>query len=191
MLIAAAEILRESGAAGVTIDEVLTRSGAPRGSVYHHFPEGRTQLLRDALQYAGDEITATIDKAADESAGELLGEFVGLWERSLLDSDYAAGCPILAVAVGSGDDEQQLTSLAGAIFARWREATTQAYVRDGFDPAGAASLAAITISALEGAVVLCRASRSIEPLHDVAHQIEFLIKAKEFVSQFSSSPTPA
>ena len=52
MLVSAAEVLRERGAAGVTIDEVLARSGAPRGSVYHHFPEGRSQLLREALDYA-------------------------------------------------------------------------------------------------------------------------------------------
>jgi AcrR family transcriptional regulator len=187
MLTAAANILRERGAAGVTIDEVLTRSGAPRGSVYHHFPEGRAQILREALQYAGDEITASIDKAADESAGELLCEFVDLWERSLIDSDYAAGCPVLAAAVGSGDDEEQLTTLAGAIFARWHVATTQAYVREGFDPPDAASLAAMTISALEGAVVLCRASHSLQPLHDVARQVAFLIKAREFVSQFGGS----
>jgi TetR/AcrR family transcriptional regulator, lmrAB and yxaGH operons repressor len=38
MLVSAAAVLRERGAAGVTIDAVLTRSGAPRGSVYYHFP---------------------------------------------------------------------------------------------------------------------------------------------------------
>ena len=54
MLISAAEVMRERGAAGVTIDEVLTRSGAPRGSVYHHFPDGRGQILAEALRYAGD-----------------------------------------------------------------------------------------------------------------------------------------
>jgi len=61
MLISAAEVLRERGAAGVTIDEVLARSGAPRGSVYYHFPEGRNQLLTEALQYAGEAITEVID----------------------------------------------------------------------------------------------------------------------------------
>ena len=64
MLISAAEVMRERGAAGVTIDEVLTRSGAPRGSVYYHFPDGRNQILAEALRYAGDAITADIDDAA-------------------------------------------------------------------------------------------------------------------------------
>jgi AcrR family transcriptional regulator len=182
MLIAAADVMRERGAAGVTVDEVLSRSGGPRGSVYHHFPAGRAQILREALQYAGDEITASIDRAAGISAAELLGQFVQLWERSLIDSDYTAGCPVLAAAVGCSEDEQQLTALAGVIFNRWREATTRAYMQEGFDAANASALAAMTISALEGAVVLCRAGRTLDPLHEVSQQIEFLIKAREFVS---------
>jgi TetR/AcrR family transcriptional regulator, lmrAB and yxaGH operons repressor len=184
MLVSAVEVLRERGAAGVTIDEVLARSGAPRGSVYHHFPGGRSQILREALNFAGDEITASIDEAAGESATVLLRRFVQLWEDALTESDYTAGCPVLAAAVGSGEDEQQLTAVAADIFSRWREASKQAYVRDGFEPAEATSLADTTIAAMEGAAVLCRSVRSLEPLYDVAHQLEFLIKAKEFVTKF-------
>lgn len=187
MLISAAEVLRERGAAGVTIDEVLARSGAPRGSVYHHFPEGRSQLLREALDYAGDAITASIDEAAGKNSTVMLRRFVQLWEDALIASDYSAGCPVLAAAIGSGEDEQQLTAVAGDIFSRWREASKQAYIREGFDDAEAASLADTTISAMEGAVVLCRSVRSLEPLHEVAGQLEFLIKAKEFVTKFGIS----
>jgi len=76
MLVSAAEVMRERGAAGVTIDEVLARSGAPRGSVYYHFPNGRNQILAEALQYSGDSITAMIDDAAGWGARALLREFV-------------------------------------------------------------------------------------------------------------------
>ena len=189
MLLSAAGLLRERGAAGVTIDAVLARSGAPRGSVYHHFPEGRSQILREALQFAGDEITATIDAAAGDSGTALLHQFVDMWRDALIASDYTAGCPVLAAAIGSGDDEQQLASLASDIFARWRDAAKQAYVRDGFEPAEASALADTAIAAMEGAVVLCRTTRSLEPLNDVAHQLEFLIKAREFVAKFGVPAT--
>lgn len=181
MLVSAAEVLRERGAAGVTIDEVLTRSGAPRGSVYHHFPEGRNQILTEALRYAGDAITATIDDAADRGATTLLRQFVEFWDRLLTDSDFTAGCPVVAAAIGCADDEPQLAAVAGEIFSRWRDALTRAFVADGFDESDAGSLAVMSIASLEGAVVLCRSTRSADPLHDVAAQIEFLIKAKEFV----------
>lgn len=181
MLVSAVEVLRERGAAGVTIDEVLSRSGAPRGSVYHHFPDGRNQILAEALQLAGNTIGTVIDRDAEGGGLPLVRTFVEFWERLLADSDFTAGCPVVAAAIGPLDDEPQLTEAAGEIFGRWRAALTRAFAADGFDRPDAASLAVMCIAALEGAVVLCRSSRTAEPLRDVAEQLEFLIKSREFV----------
>lgn len=181
MLVSAAQVMRERGAAGVTIDSVLARSGAPRGSVYHHFPEGRNQILTEALRYSGDSITATIDRAVDRGAKALLREFVEYWERLLSECDFTAGCPVVAAAIGSADDEVELSTEAGVILGRWCTALSRAFVADGFDDSDAGSLAVISISALEGAIVLCRSTRSVLPLRQVGDQLEFLIKAREFV----------
>ena len=181
MLASAAEVMRERGAAGVTIDAVLARSGAPRGSVYYHFPEGRGQILIEALRYAGESITATIDEAVGRGAKALLREFVEFWERLLTNGEFNAGCPVVAAAIGSADDELQLAVEAGTILGRWCTALTRAFVAEGFDDADADSLAVMSISALEGAIVLCRSTRSAVPLHQVGEQLEFLIKAREFV----------
>jgi TetR/AcrR family transcriptional regulator, lmrAB and yxaGH operons repressor len=181
MLISAAEVMRERGAAGVTIDEVLTRSGAPRGSVYYHFPDGRNQILAEALRYAGDAMTADINAAVGRGAKVLLRQFVEFWESMLADSDFNAGCPVVAAAIGSGDDEIRLAAEVGRIFADWRTALTSAFVADGFAESDADSLAVLSIASLEGAVVLCRSLRSSEPLHKVYKEVEFLVKAREFV----------
>ena len=181
MLISAAEVLRARGAAGVTIDEVLARSGAPRGSVYYHFPEGRNQILTEALQYAGEALTEVIDGAAAMGGMYLVRQFVDFWKDLLVESDFTAGCPVVAAAIGSADDEPQLTTVAGSIFRRWRDALTRAFMSDGFDEPCAASLAITCIASLEGAVVLCRSTCSVDPLRDVAEQVEFLIKSREFV----------
>lgn len=183
MLVSAAELLREHGAAGVTVDAVLARSSCPRGSVYHHFPEGRGQILREALQFAGAEITATIEQFPSGNGTALLRQFAGLWRDALVASDYTAGSPVLAAAVGSGPDEQQLTSVAADIFRGWREAAMRAFLREGFGRSDATALAHTTIAALEGSVALCRSMRSLEPLDDVAEQMEFLIKARDFVTR--------
>ncbi len=177
MLVSAAALLREHGAAGVTIDAVLARSGCPRGSVYHHFPAGRGQILREALQFAGEEITAAIEQSPGDGTA-LLRQFTALWRSALVAGDYTAGSPVLAAAVGSGPDEQQLTAVAADIFARWRDAAARAFLREGFGPADATALAHTTIAALEGAVALCRSIRSPQPLDDVAAQLEFLIAAR-------------
>ncbi|SRX92606.1 TetR family transcriptional regulator [Amycolicicoccus subflavus DQS3-9A1] [Mycobacterium shimoidei] len=181
MLVAAAEVMRERGAAGVTIDEVLSRSGAPRGSVYYHFPEGRNQILTEALRFAGDAITADINDAAERGAMALLRRFVAFWEGLLAESDFSAGCPVVAAAIGCPGDELGLTAEAGQIFAGWRTALARAFVAEGLPEPDADSLAVMSIAALEGAVVLCRSTHSTDPLRKVADQLEFLVKAREFV----------
>ena len=163
MLVSAAEVLRERGAAGVTIDEVLTRSGAPRGSVYHHFPEGRNQILTEALQYAGEAITTVIDDAADNGAMFLVRQFVEFWEELLAESDFTAGCPVVAAAIGSGDDEPQLTSVAGSIFRHWRDALTRAFVADGFDESDADRWPSCASRRLRAR--WCCAGRPAAPIH--------------------------
>ncbi|SEH51933.1 DNA-binding transcriptional regulator, AcrR family [Mycolicibacterium rutilum] len=184
MLISAAEVMRERGAAGVTIDEVLARSGAPRGSVYYHFPAGRNQILTEALKYAGEEITGVIDEAAANGGMYLVHKFVAFWEELLVESDFAAGCPVVAAAIGAVDQQPQLTTVAGNIFRHWRDALTRAFTSDGFGETDAASLAITCIAALEGAVVLCRSTRTVEPLRDVAEQVEFLIRSREFIRRY-------
>jgi TetR/AcrR family transcriptional regulator, lmrAB and yxaGH operons repressor len=181
MLASAAEVMRERGAAGVTIDAVLARSGAPRGSVYYHFPDGRNQILIEALRYSGDSITAMIDAAAEQGARVLLGKFVEFWEQRLTEGGFNAGCPVVAAAIGSDDDDAKLSAEAGAILARWCAALTRAFTHDGFDEPCAASLAVMSIAALEGAIVLSRSTGSIDPLRQVGEQLGFLIKARKFV----------
>jgi TetR/AcrR family transcriptional regulator, lmrAB and yxaGH operons repressor len=183
MLVSAAQVMRERGAAGVTIDAVLARSGAPRGSVYYHFPDGRNQILTEALRYSGDSITAMIDDAAGWGARALLHEFVEFWERLLTEGDFTAGCPVVAAAIGCNAGDLNLTTEASAILARWCTALTRAFVNDGFDEAEAASLAVTSIATLEGAVVLSRSNRSVDPLRQVGEQLDFLIRAKEFVAR--------
>lgn len=181
MLASAAEVLRERGAAGVTIDEVLSRSGAPRGSVYHHFPGGRNQILVEALQFAGDSMSTAIGDAACQGPMALLREFVDIWEDVLRVSDFAAGCPVVAAAISTSDEDPRLIRDAGQIFERWRAALARSFVADGFGDGEAATLATTMLAAIEGAVILCRSLRNAQPLRDVADNIEFLVTGRKLV----------
>ncbi|HEY7050525.1 MAG TPA: TetR/AcrR family transcriptional regulator [Mycobacterium sp.] len=191
MLASAAEVLRERGAAGVTIDEVLSRSKAPRGSVYHHFPGGRNQILAEALAFAGTSMTSAIDAAAAQGPMALLHEFVELWEDVLRDSDFAAGCPVAAAATSTGEEDPRLANDAAVIFDRWRQALTRSFLVDGFHDPEATALATTMLAAIEGAVILCRSLRSAQPLRDVAENIEFLVNAKKFVSRYGKPNVPS
>ena len=111
----------------------------------------------------------------------MVREFVNYWEHLLTEGGFTAGCPVAAAALGSADDELGLTVVAGNILDRWCAALTRAFVADGFDEENAASLSVTSIAALEGAIMLCRSTRSVVPLREVGDQLEFLVKAREFV----------
>ena len=101
MIVSTALLMRERGARATSLDAVLEHSGAPRGSVYHHFPGGREQLLREATDYAGEYVApaARADAADDPLAA--LDSLLDEYRDNLLASDFRAGCPVVAVAVES------------------------------------------------------------------------------------------
>ena len=180
-------LLRQYGANATSIDRVLAHSGAPRGSVYHHFPGGRTQLIDEAVAMAGDLMTGVIDAAMQaEDPVAAIDAFFALWRDRLVDSEFRSGCPIVAVAVDSNDDAPQLTRSAGAVFARWQAAFTALFQRHGLPEDRSRRLAALVVAAEEGAVVMCRAQQSTAPMEAASIEIHDLL-----VHALSQRPEPA
>ncbi|WP_371573282.1 TetR/AcrR family transcriptional regulator [Streptomyces sp. NBC_01314] len=177
MILGAAALLREYGANATSIDRVLAHSGAPRGSVYHHFPGGRTQLIGEAVALAGDFIAGMIDAAMQtDDPVEAVDAFFALWRDRLVESGFRAGCPIVAVAVETNDDAPQLALSAAAVFARWQEALAGLFVRHGLTEERSRRLGAFIIAAVEGAVIMCRAEQSTAPIEAAATEIHDLLR---------------
>jgi AcrR family transcriptional regulator len=173
MVTSAALLIREKGARATSIDDVLAHSGAPRGSVYHHFPGGRDQLLREATDFAGEYVAARIDRA--ESALELLDSLIEEYGQQLVRSDFRAGCPVVAVAIEAGDPGSDLHQHAAAAFAGWQALLAERLTAEGVDATRADELAVMVIAAVEGALVMARARRGPEPLESVHRQLRALL----------------
>jgi AcrR family transcriptional regulator len=176
MVVSAAELLREFGASATSIDRVLAHSGAPRGSVYHHFPGGRAQLIDEAVAFAGDVMAGLIssDSWVEDPVGGI-DSFFGMWRTWLVDSDFRIGCPVVAVAVETNDEAPQLARSAAGAFAKWRDGLAALFVRHGVSAERSQRLGAFVIAAMEGAVVMCRAERSVAPLDAAAAEIHDLL----------------
>lgn len=178
MVQSAALLLRERGLSGTSFRDVIEHSGAPRGSIYHHFPEGKRQLVREAVEMSGGwvgDAIAHLDESGDPIA--TLHAFLGVWADILRASDFRAGCPVVAVSVEANDDEPEVTEAAAAAFRRWTRELAAGLERSGLEAEGARRLATLTVAAIEGAVVLCRAERSTQPLDDVGAELEASLRA--------------
>ncbi len=177
MVRGAAELLRQRGYTGTGFREVIELTGAPRGSIYHHFPGGKSQLAGEAVDHVGalarDVIAAPLADA--DPIGALRG-FVELWRADFERSGYRAGCPIAAVAVENHDEAPELLDAAARAFDNWRSAFSDCLRAAGVPTARAQRLANLVVSAVEGAIVLSRAERDPAPLLDVAAELETSIE---------------
>src|ERR1700742_2769742 len=130
MVVSAVLLIRERGAHATAISDVLEHSRAPRGSAYHYFPGRRAQLLGEAVDFAGEYVAARIAKGA--TGLDVLDKLIATYRQQLLDSDFRAGCPIVAVAVEAGEQDASGSNAAliertSAVFARWTQLTAQRF----------------------------------------------------------------
>lgn len=181
MVASAALLIRERGAHATAISDVLHHSGAPRGSAYHYFPGGRTQLLCEAVDYAGEYVAGVINQA--DRGLDLLDILIDNYRQQLLATDFRAGCPIAAVSVEAGEAAARermapVIERAAAVFDRWSDLTAQCFMADGIPPERSRELAVLAMSALEGALLLARVRRDLAPLDLIHRQLRNLLLAE-------------
>jgi TetR/AcrR family transcriptional regulator, lmrAB and yxaGH operons repressor len=165
LVAAATESLRQVGAHGTAIADVLVAAAAPSGVLYHHFPRGKADLLEAAVTTDGEATLAELESALAASASwrDALSRLVTVWSRRLVESDYSTGCAVS----GAAADLQSAGTLqesCKAAYASWIDRLAAAIEADGVKPAEARASALCMIGAAEGALLLARAMRSIEPL---------------------------
>ncbi|MDX2605403.1 TetR/AcrR family transcriptional regulator [Streptomyces caniscabiei] len=173
----AADLISRRGLNAASIRNLAKHAKAPLGSTYHYFPEGKGQLATEAVRYADAAIARRLGKALD--AGPVAGvrAFLALWRGVVLDSEFRAGCPVLAVSVEEPPADEIPSALIAAAeaFDGWERLLADALRDHGVDPERASGLAALVVASVEGAIAMCRAKRGIQPLDRVAEQLEALI----------------
>jgi TetR/AcrR family transcriptional repressor of lmrAB and yxaGH operons len=172
MVESAVVLLAQRGFQGASFTEVLARSKAPRGSIYHHFPDGKEQLIAAAVDYAGARAVLLLDALAGRRPVEIVDAFMAMWHAVLERSGFTAGCSVLAVTVSA--DSAELLERAGQVFGSWQARLAELFRTGGLAGADADGLATMMIAASEGAVVLARAQQALAPLETVRQQLRVL-----------------
>jgi AcrR family transcriptional regulator len=169
ILFATAELFRRQGYNGTGLKQVVAEAGAPFGSLYHHFPGGKQELGEEVIHSAGAFFQALVTAVYDEEAtteAAVRAVFAGAGE-TLEATDYEDACPIATVALEVASTDDRLRRATAEAFERWTEAITE---RLGDRQKGLA-----IIAALEGAFVLCRASRSTEAMQAAGEMAAALV----------------
>jgi TetR/AcrR family transcriptional regulator, lmrAB and yxaGH operons repressor len=170
-----AGLLARRGLQATSLNEILTASNAARGSMYHSFPGGKEQVVSEALALAGSRTTDWLDRWDGDRADLVTERFLHSWRLLLSRSDCGVGCAVVAVTVAA--DTKRLLDDAAAVFRGWRTRLAQVLERGGLPGPQAESFATLLIAASEGAVVLARAERNLEPFELTAEQLLDQVRA--------------
>jgi TetR/AcrR family transcriptional repressor of lmrAB and yxaGH operons len=179
-LVAAARLFRQQGYHGTALHDILTAGGSPRGSLYFHFPKGKEQIGEAALTIAGETVRQAIVHAAEtsESAEMFVIRVARGMASDLEKSGFKEGCPIATTALETSAQSDVLGAATRHAFQKWELEIKRGLFRFGI-PAGDADLTAtLVLSLLEGALLLARTYRSLEPLHRAEHALKRLLPGR-------------
>ncbi|QIS18668.1 TetR/AcrR family transcriptional regulator [Nocardia terpenica] len=169
------ELMRRHGVAGTGIADLLEHSGISRRSVYLNFPGGKAELIAEATRTAGRAASGLYRRViAEADLASCIAAFPAMWREVLVSSNFAAGCPIVAAALGRSE-APDAAEAAGETFADWERILTERLEAEQVAAEVAESLATTIVAAVEGAVVMSLAARSVAPLERVSKQVAALV----------------
>jgi AcrR family transcriptional regulator len=179
MVRSAASLIRSRGVSATSLSDVLADSGAPRGSIYHYFPEGKRQLAEDAIRWTSERALAHLRAGAATKPSDVLERFIDIWRQVVRTSGGSAGCVVAGVAIDTVADEAELMELIRSTFRAWIALLAEQLEAVGVPANRAKPIAMATVAGMEGALILCRAEGNVKPLDTVAEELLRLLALRQ------------
>ena len=171
-------LLRQSGLSGAGINEIVRESGAPKGSVYHFFPEGKEQIVSEALDRHSDRVVTFLEDTLSKprTAAKKIETLFEAYAGRVRDMQYRLGCPLGAVCLDLDRDMEALRTRVASNFDRYIE-TIARNVNVG-SPRENKVFAAFVVTTIQGAWIRSRAERSGKPFREAGAMLSALVAAK-------------
>src|SRR4051812_8893579 len=177
ILDATARLLRQRGYHGTSLNDILAASGAPRGSLYFHFPGGKDQLVIEVTRASVADVAERLRDTLAANPGEAIHKIFEATVRMLEENDFALGCPVAPVVLDGTTEVPELIEVGRSAFRQWIGLFQESFTKAGIPDGRARSLALLVEASLEGLMVIARATRDSSAMMEVADELAALIEA--------------
>ena len=170
--------LRRKGYHGVGLSELLTEASAPKGVLYHHFPGGKSELAIAAIQTVVSHMTSGLQKLLTRHANpaDALQAWMISAQKLLVGSGFEQGCPLASIALESTPDDAAIRAALADGFSSIRTHLADALQNAGIASARSANLAALMVSAYEGALLQSRVAGQVQAMQNTTEALVDLIR---------------
>lgn len=176
ILSVASKLMEKRGYHATGLSEILKKSGAPKGSLYHYFPGGKGELAIEVIKRNRKQISKNIQFAMDqyEDPAIAVPAFIKELAKVIEEAGYIAGGPLTAIATETAATDHSISSACADTYKDWIALIKTKLAESDRLRATSSRDAQVIISSLEGAILLARTLKSKEPLHNLS---DFLSKS--------------
>ncbi len=173
---AAITLMRRSGLSGAGINEIVRESGAPKGSVYHFFPQGKRQIVKEGLAQYSERVVTFIDSrlSSRRKPGEKVKALFNAFAERIELGEFRHSCPAATVCLDLDSELDGLRLVVAASFDQYVKAIAAHFPL--LDRRRARSFAGLLLTAIEGAYVRGRADRSSKPFREAGAWLAELVE---------------
>jgi TetR/AcrR family transcriptional repressor of lmrAB and yxaGH operons len=173
-----AHLMQTKGYHATGLNQIIRESGAPKGSLYFHFPGGKEEIAAAAVKACGDEMALLLQSIFKETDNFLtaLNIVIDYLKEELIQSGFIKGCPVATVALEAAPHYEKMQVVCNDVYRQWVNIITKPLVKTGIALKEAEKRAVFLLSAIEGAMILCKSSQSITPLEHVRELSALLIQ---------------
>jgi len=166
----AMRLFRRQGYASTGLQQIVAESGAPKGSLYHYFPNGKEALGESAIVLAGGLVREMLEELAarHREPAAFLRAYCKTMAGWMEESGFASGCPIATTLLETAPHSAAITAAGERAIDGWIEVIGGVLARDGVPAREVRSRAQLVVAAMEGALILARVRRSTRPILEVA-----------------------
>lgn len=189
MLETARQLFQRQGYHATGLNQILSESQCPKGSLYFHFPGGKEELASKSIDISSDllEHQKELLLSQASSFSEAMAWVCGIFIAQLEDSDFESGCPVASLTMEMASNSEKIQKACWGYYTRWVEAVQDLLVHFGVEQSESKELATFILSSVEGALLLCQAQQSKEPLLIAASHLSRFVEG----CIQSSAPAPS
>ena len=176
MMETAVALMRQTGLSGAGINEIVRNSCAPKGSVYHHFPGGKAQIVEEGLAAYSTRVVAFINAnlSSKHKPDEKVKALFNAFAERIEQGEFRHSCPAGTVCLDLDAQSENLRLAVAGAFDQYMMAIAAHFPFKS--RARSKSFAGLMLTTIEGAYIRGRADRSSNPFREAGTWLAELAK---------------
>jgi TetR/AcrR family transcriptional repressor of lmrAB and yxaGH operons len=174
----ATTLFQQKGYLGVGLNEIIKACNLSKGALYHHFPNGKEELLIACLQSLYEEITTDMEEifryypSTQTATQAMIEKLVAQFDREGMITGYTFS----SIVSEMGSLSEPVRNVCARSFTKIEEIYCSKLVADGFSNEIANSIALMMTASIEGGIMLCLTKKTSEPLKIISQGLPKLLK---------------